>query len=315
MDTFDIPKVNFDSKIEYSQHYSSITAIDRVKACIKFAGQFLVVLGRTLYFGGFNYVLSAKDRVGNPITEDGIYISKLESEIISRLEAGILQTKTDLLSCRASIAKRSFSDNQTAIRGDTLNALIDILNSSHEVKKMLEMARDWFSSDSALISRITLQINDVCDNAIMSESISDHDVNTDYMHVDAAIGQLKFIIYMSDVTDANGPTGYVPATNMPSGLTFRRLVGATVDNLGLSLNTAEARRGFMALPQFLRYKANFGNDLTPNCELTNFLLNNERKVIGPTGTIFLFDPSGVHRGALLKESTRTILQVQIRISE
>jgi hypothetical protein len=179
---------------------------------------------------------------------------------------------------------------------------------------MLDMAKDWFSNDRICISRLTLQVNDVQDNSIMSQGISTDDKNTDYMHLDAAIGQLKFIVYMSDVEEVNGPTSYVPATNMPSGLTFRRLVGAAVDNLGFSGDTDMARRRFMALPRFLRYKANFGNDLTPNCELSDFLLNSERKIIGPKGTVFLFDPSGVHRGALLKASTRTILQVQIRIS-
>jgi hypothetical protein len=314
MNTFDIPNLDFDEKPTYSKHKTSITAVFRLKVCIKFSWQFLVVLFRTLYFGGFKSVLVKRKGTHNPIIEDGIYVSRLENSIISKLEGGISQTKQDLLSSRASISKRSFSDNQSAIRGDSLNSLIDILNSSEEVKRMLEMAKDWFSSDRASISRLTLQINDVCDNAIMSQAISDDDINTDYMHLDAAIGQLKFIVYMSDVEEVNGPTSYVPSTNKPSGLTFRRLVGASVDNLGFSGDTDMARLSFMALPRILRYKANFGNDLTPNCELSNFLLNNERKIIGPTGTAFLFDPSGVHRGALLKESTRTILQIQIRIS-
>lgn len=311
---FDIPKIDFDEKSEYSQYRESITSYFRLKICIAFAWQFFVVLFRTWYFGGFKFFLVKNKATLNPIVEDGIYVSTLENSIISSLEEGISKTKHALLSRRASILKRSFSDNQFAIRGDSLDKLIDVLNSSEEVNKMLEMAKDWFSCESVCISRLTLQINDVCDNSIMSDANSNDNINTDYMHVDAAIGQLKFIVYMSDVNELNGPTSYVPSTNKPSGLTFRRLVGATVDNLGFSNNTDTARRNFMALPRFLRYKANFGNDLMPTSDLSAYLLNNEKTITGRTGTVFLFDPSGVHRGAILKESTRTILQVQIRIS-
>lgn len=312
MNNFDLPKLDFDKNQAYFKHTRSIKIGFRLKVFIKFVRQFLVVLFRTLYFGGLKSVLIKKNGTSNPVIEEGIYVSRLEDSIVSELKKELSQTKQDLLASRAQISKRVFSDNQTAIRGDLLNSLIDILNNSEEVKRMLEMAKDWFSSDRASISRLTLQINDVSDNTIMSEAISDEDIGTDYMHIDAAMGQLKLIVYMSDVDEGNGPTSYVPSTNKPSGLTFRRLVGASIDNLGFSGETEIERRSFMALPRFLRHKANFGNNLTPNSALSKFLLDNERRIIGPTGTIFLFDPSGVHRGALLKESTRTILQIQIR---
>lgn len=311
---FDIPKIDYDKKSDYSSLSGPTTILSCFLLLVVFIKQSIIVFFRTIYFGGRNTFRGHGAEGGGELVERGIQLGQLEPDTLKELNSCLRGALAGLERHRMAVGTRAFGDNQVKVSGPCFEQAVSILSNSREVQRLLLSAKPWFrTKKDIVIARLTLQVNEVSDNEIQSSLETKEDYGTDYMHLDAAIGQLKFIIYLTDVDEDTGPTCYVPGTNSRSGVTLRRLVGATVDNLGMSGSTELSKTRFMALPRFLRYKANFGSDLALESAAAKMLLENEIKVTGTRGTMFLFDPSGVHRGGLLKKFSRTILQVQVRV--
>jgi hypothetical protein len=133
-----------------------------------------------------------------------------------------------------------------------------------------------------------------------------------YLHIDSNIGVMKAIIYRSEeVTGETGAFRYYPGSHSVLSATERCIRKAN-DKAGFdSVNKDKARAKFMALPPEVRLKANFGNDLIDHPEVTDRLLERERICGTNGGDVLLFDPNGMHRGAVFErpQARREILQV------
>ncbi len=73
----------------------------------------------------------------------------------------------------------------------------------------------------------------------------------------------------------------------------------------------QERHLFAALPRTLRRKAKFGDDLVPEDARGKWLLDRERVVRSKEGDVFVFDVKGVHRGGLVRNGERRIIQVMM----
>ena len=82
-----------------------------------------------------------------------------------------------------------------------------------------------------------------------------------YLHIDATYGMLKCAIYVHDIGPDGGPFCYVRGSQNAKIGWFEGMVRRTNDFCGFSGRKPDARRKFMALPAFLRKKADFGGDL------------------------------------------------------
>ena len=148
-----------------------------------------------------------------------------------------------------------------------------------------------------------------------------------YAHVDESIVYPKSIVYLSDVTEQNGPTSCYPGAYETLGLnSLQEIVGRVINNVGArsdsplkdyyakqyhqSMGSENFRRHFMRLPESLRFNSHMGWDVMPESELENQLVNCERKMIGSAGTFIAFDGARLlHRGGLMQEGERLALQV------
>lgn len=151
--------------------------------------------------------------------------------------------------------------------------------------------------------------------------------NTLYAHLDEGINYPKSIVYLSDVSERNGPTSCYPGIYEGIGLNpLRELVGRVVGTVGSSsisplngyyakqyhqsVNSEGFRRHFMRLPQELRFNSHMGWDVFPGSDLENTFVTAENKMIGPSGTFIVFDGGRLfHRGGLIDEGQRVVLQV------
>lgn len=148
-----------------------------------------------------------------------------------------------------------------------------------------------------------------------------------YAHLDETISCPKSIVYLSDVTEQNGPTGCYPGAYEAMQLNpLQEMIGRVVGTVGTrpdsplkdyyakqyhqSVNSENFRRHFMRLPECLRFNSHMGWDVAPGSELESSLASNERKMIGPAGTFIAFDGARLlHRGGLMQEGERLALQV------
>lgn len=148
-----------------------------------------------------------------------------------------------------------------------------------------------------------------------------------YAHLDETISCPKSIVYLSDVTEHNGPTGCYPGAY--EALQFnplQEIIGRVVGTVGArtdsplrdfyakqyhqSANSENFRRHFMRLPECLRFNSHMGWDVLPGSELESQLAAGERKMIGPAGTFIAFDGARLlHRGGLMQDGERLALQV------
>jgi hypothetical protein len=141
------------------------------------------------------------------------------------------------------------------------------------------------------------------------------DPPTAYMHIDSTLRSLKCIVYLSQVSEHDGPFRYTLGSHVLDiglweGIVRRAVHRSGLGSLDLQETMTRARRElFWALPSCCRRKAEFGNDLLADSPEVRLLLERERVFTSADGDLILFDNDGIHRGALAPRSKRIILQV------
>ncbi len=148
-----------------------------------------------------------------------------------------------------------------------------------------------------------------------------------YAHLDETISCPKSIVYLSDVSEHNGPTGCYPGAYESMQLNpLQEMIGRVVGTVGThpdsplkdyyakqyhqSVNSENFRRHFMRLPECLRFNSHMGWDVLPGSQLESQLAASECRMTGPAGTFIAFDGACLlHRGGLMQEGERLALQV------
>jgi hypothetical protein len=159
---------------------------------------------------------------------------------------------------------------------------------------------------------IEVQINDPAD-AHWREHFADAgvpDPATAYMHIDS-VRRVKCMIYVTDVTDRNGPFRYVLGTNTIKIGRFEDMVRKANDLSRLDRCDRHTRELFWALPRALQKKSEFGNDLDDSAPETAALLASEHSFTSADGHLILFDNNGIHRGGMVLDGKRIVLQVPL----
>lgn len=150
---------------------------------------------------------------------------------------------------------------------------------------------------------------------------------TVYAHLDEYIKYPKAIVYLTHVGIQNGPTSCYPgAYELLNINSLQELIGRVVCNVGVRPNSKlkayyqaeyhqpmsaeKFRRHFMRLPRLLRFHSHFGWDINSGSAEEEFLVANERYMLGDEGTFIVFDGAKLlHRGGMVTEGERIALQV------
>jgi hypothetical protein len=125
-----------------------------------------------------------------------------------------------------------------------------------------------------------------------------------YLHVDATYGILKCAIYVHEIGPDGGPFCYVRGSQNAKVGWFEGMVRRTIDFAGLSSKKPEVRKKFMALPAFLRKKAEFGADILDGSSEAKRLREGHFSATSNYGNCILFDGNGIHRGGMVNKGER-----------
>jgi hypothetical protein len=129
------------------------------------------------------------------------------------------------------------------------------------------------------------------------------------MHFDVPMNSLKLIVYVEDVRDiSGGPFCYIPRSHRRPGAVDDTLDRTAVDAL-YGRKWFQGPGDLMGLTPERRRRAGFGADCLAGDPATKALLAAEKRITAPAGTALLFDTLGVHRGGLVTEGRRRILQI------
>jgi hypothetical protein len=130
------------------------------------------------------------------------------------------------------------------------------------------------------------------------------------MHVDH-LWTTKAILYLTEVGERNGPFCYCLGSHRARIGWLEGAARRANDRVDMSSCKPEQRRLFHALPKRLRRKAKFGNDLPPDHPGLARLLASEKRFGSADGDLILFDDRGMHRGGLLEEGERIMMQIRL----
>lgn len=225
------------------------------------------------------------------------------------------------------VAGRLKREDLSVSAGATVRAIRAVLNREFKALGVLD-AVSAYTGRKTRVSGLALELS-VPQATWWKNTIAglERPPRTLYAHLDETISCPKSIVYLTDVTEQNGPTGcYSGAYEAMQLNPLQEMIGRVVGTVGTrpdsplkdyyakqyhqSVNSENFRRHFMRLPECLRFNSHMGWDVAPGSELESSLAAQERKMTGPAGTFIAFDGARLlHRGGLMQEGERVALQV------
>jgi len=213
--------------------------------------------------------------------------------------------KLDLRRATIPAEKRKFDDNvywcTRAADPQAFTAVEDIFNRYGIVE-----AASAYLGRPVGVKHVNAQINDQ-DLAFWKRVFPDTqlaDPWSSYLHIDATYGILKCAIYVHEIGPDGGPFCYVRGSQNAKIGWFEGMTRRTNDFSGFSGRKPEARKKFMALPAFLRKKADFGGDLPDDSADVQRLREGHFSATSNYGNCVLFDGTGMHRGGMVSKGER-----------
>jgi len=254
--------------------------------------------------------LSAAEVDTGRMARHGIHVVTMPADRFETLDACANPEFESLVVRRGhSNGQRAFEDSRGQASRRQRLALFNVIEETLRDAGLFQVASAYLGHEARLID-VNPQINDTTDS-FWRDIFPDADLNTipatAYCHRDASGGDLKAIIYMTDVDDRTGPFSYVVGSNRMRISRVDDLICEANDSNGLSGTDAVSRARFAALPPALRQKGSFGNDLSPESVLGREIGGALWKVTAGRGSIVLFDTKGIHRGGMVEDGERRVI--------
>lgn len=254
--------------------------------------------------------LSAAEADAGKMAEHGIHVVTMPVDRFAALDDAA-RTEFDRLAARRgrSNGQRQFEESRGQASRAEQRDLFDAIETTLKDAGVFAVASAYLGRKAGLID-VNPQINDTTDT-FWRDIFPDADLKTlpptAYCHRDASGGDLKAIIYMTDVSDRTGPFSYVVGSNRMRIKRLDDLICEANDSNGLAGTDARARARFAALPAKLRQKGSFGNDLIPDSPLGREIGQGLWAVKAGKGSIVLFDTKGIHRGGMVEDGERRVI--------
>lgn len=203
---------------------------------------------------------------------------------------------------------RDFMESRTSVLRQTNEELFQAIGDCLKRIGVLDGISRYVGREARVID-VNPQINDRSDDFWRGIFPDQHSElpRTAYLHKDASGGDIKLMIYLSDVGTRNGPFSYVLSSHLVERPSLGEFISEANDYAGFSGTQLEARTKFASLPSYLRRKCAFGNDVEDSNPISGELLSAEWLMTGPRGTLVIFDPKGFHRGGMVEEGERVVI--------
>jgi hypothetical protein len=244
------------------------------------------------------------------LRRQGVVVVQISSQDLDTLKQLSKEWFDRLHAHRTAAANgpRSFEASRSYVRWDEDGALYEGIETLLERSGVLPAARAYLGPHARLVD-VNPQINDPSDD-FWKRIFPDRDETlprSAYLHRDASGGDLKAIIYLTEVGSEQGPFGYVLGSHRLSLSRAEDHVCEANDSNGLAGTEPGTRQLFAGLPPSLRLKGAFGNDLQDNDPASQSLLRSLWSITAPAASIVLFDTKGVHRGGMVANGERRVI--------
>lgn len=252
-------------------------------------------------------------------------IGKLENKITEKI-IKISNKKINLLEKNALCKKLERSD-LTINGGIFVLRLIKIINKELKKNGYLKIISDYLKQDTE-VTGLALELSSEHSTWWKHKDINRPEPKTLYAHLDKELKNIKAIIYLSNVTEQNGPLTFYPGIyeNLKINI-LQNIIGRVINdfvytnnnllknyynfqNLSQPFQSKKFKEHFNELPKILQFNSHFGWDIESGSKEETNLLSVEKKIIGELGTFIIFDGAQlIHSGGLVKKDQRIALQL------
>lgn len=271
------------------------------------------------------FLSSNKNFLNKSNLKEKYFISKLSEKTISNILT-ISKNKIDLI--RENIKKNKLERSDLTINGGIyILKIIKILNEEFKQNGTLKTVSEYLHEE-CVVTAAALEISSEFSNWWKHKDINRNSPKTLYAHLDRELKNLKAIIYLSDVSNFNGPLTFYPGIYETLNINIiQNIIGriindfTNIDNKTLNnyykfenksqlLINEKFKNHFLNLPKELRFNSHFGWDIESGSEIEKEFITVEKKNVGPLGTFIVFDGSQlIHSGGLVEKGERIALQI------
>jgi hypothetical protein len=252
----------------------------------------------------------ATSAIATELEERGCSVTIVPPRRLTEVEAAARAAFDQLEGRREASARegRKFDDSRLPCDRRFETTLYATIETLFEEAGIMAAASECLGRKARLID-VNPQINDRSDSFwrdIFPDRTLKSLPRSAYFHRDASGGDLKAIVYMTDVGPENGPFGYVLGSHRLQLSRVDNFICEAIDH-GLAGTDADTRRTFALLPAKLRQKGAFGNDLADDSPESAEILRCHWPITGPKGSVVLFDTKGIHRGGMVEKGERRVI--------
>lgn len=290
--------------------YELISADVRKRGGTPFARAAFANVRRKLLGG--RVVESAKKEcpIAGVLSRDGICVLRLEPNMFAPIAAEATPILNDLRRIRGERATggRDFAESRASALRTTSEGLFHAVDSMLRDSGALAGISAYIGREARLVD-VNPQINNTSDDfwARTFPDMPALERPCSYVHKDASGGDIKAMIYLSDVGESSGPFTFAVGSHPPRRTRLADWVEETNDQSGFSGTSPDMRARFMSLPRPMRRKCAFGNDVCPGSDFAARILCSEWRILASRGHLVMFDTKGYHRGGMVTEGERVVI--------
>lgn len=268
--------------------------------------------------------LRRKQFTHNLLFDQAFYFDELSSESITKINqlSNEVVERFRLNASNGAMKRSDLSENSGEVISNICKILDYEFKSNGTFSKITDYIGIRYDSTGA-----SLELS-VEGSTWWQDTVNDVDTpKTVYAHLDESVYLPKAIVYLSEVNETNGPTTLFPnkydELNVPI---FADIVGRVIGKVGSSddsklkefyskpyhqsSGSKKFREHFSKLPHEIRMNSHFGWDIIPGSDLEANLAQSEIAMTGGPGKTIVFDGSRLlHRGGLITDGERLVLQV------
>lgn len=260
----------------------------------------------------------------NPLQENGFYFLDLPKHVVQEIlsQASPLIAKFQNNAKKGLLKRSDLSENS----GVNISGIVQILNREFRRNGTFRTVSEYVGIRYRRVS-LTLELSSAGSTWWRDTLNKGESPKTMYAHLDETVFLPKAIVYLTEVGMNNGPTSCFPGKytdlNVPC---LADIIGRVVGKVGSDVNSdlnkyydkpyhqsfgsPKFRAHFMRLPPNIRMNSHFGWDIKAGSELERTISQSEVVMLGSPGKTIVFDGSQLlHRGGLIEEGERVVLQV------
>lgn len=296
--------------ISYELIPAHLRAMRSSSAIIGFLGAATSNVLQKLLTGSRAHRADAGAAVTQTLQSDGICVIRTADQAFNRIcqAAAPLLERLRSTRGRQSLGGRDFAESRaSALRTENAD-LFACVEQMLTQSGVLDGCSAYLGHSAKLVD-VNPQINDSSDDfwQRVFPDLPSSPLPTAYLHRDASGGDIKAILYLSDVGPDNGPFSYALGSHRVPRTRLTDWIEETNDQSGASGTARADRQSFIALPAKLQRKCAFGNDILPATEIATRLNAAEWTIEARRGHLVIFDTKGFHRGGMVKEDERVVL--------